>query len=94
MISVSGGRVCRDRDGAARLVALLLRLELAAAGLAARLGRSMVCLRRVDVDALASSSADPPVNRDDTLDVTADTTPVLVASVAVDRDAPRREDMP
>ena len=99
MISVSGGRACRDRDGVARLAVLGVRV-VPAADLAARVGRSMVCLRRGDSLVSTSSSADSagsPVSSDDTLDVTDDTRLLLVfslASLAVDRAAPPRDDMP
>jgi hypothetical protein len=100
MISVSGGRACRDRDGVARFAVLPLRAV--AAGLAARLGRSMVCLRRGDSAASTVSSpsspseseAAPPVSSDDILDVTEDTRLLLVVSFAVDRAAARRDDIP
>jgi hypothetical protein len=104
MISVSGGRACRDRDGVARFAVLPLR-AVAAAGLAARLGRSMVCLRRGDSAASTVSSPSepsassesepaPPVSSDDNLDVTEDTRLLLVVSFAVDRAAARRDDIP
>jgi hypothetical protein len=72
-------------------------LRAAAAGLAALLGRSMVCLRRGSAAASTVSSGESaavPVSSDDILDVTEDTRLLLVVSFAVDRAAPRRDDMP
>src|SRR5262245_11070974 len=97
MISVSGGRACRDRDGAARLVVLGLR-AVPAAFLAARAGRLVVCLRRRGslVSTASSASAASPVNKDDTFDVTEDTRLLafFLRSSAVEPAVPRRDDMP
>ena len=98
MISVSGGRACRDRDGVARLVVLGLRV-VPAADLAARVGRSMVCLRRGDSlvsSASSAESAGSPVSNDDTLDVTEDTRLLgfSLASLAVEGAAILRDDRP
>ena len=101
MISVSGGRACRDRDGVARLVVLGLRVVPAAGlpDLAARVGRSMVCLRRGDSLASSASSvksAASPVSNDDILDVTEDTRLLVFsfASVVVEGAAFLRDDRP
>ena len=80
MISVSGGRACRDRDGVGRLAGRPVRVVSAAMALAAQPGRSMVCLRRGGSAASASSPAGSRVNSDDIFDVRL----VLVDSVAVD----------
>jgi len=93
MISVSGGRACRDRDGVARFVVRPVRGEPVAER-AARLGRSMVCLRRGDSASSPSSSSGSPVNSDDSFEVRVDARLVLVDSFSVAGTAPRRDDMP
>ncbi len=98
MISVSGGRVCRERDGWARLVGLPLRVRaVRRSGLAARLGgaRSIECclLRRGAGASSASPSRSPAIRSPEILAVTAESGP-SDRSAASAAGAARRLDMP
>ena len=81
------------------MVVLGVRVVVALAALAVRVGRSMVCLRREDPEvsaASSSASAASPVSNEDIFDVTEDTRLLDFSplSLAVDCVVPRRDDMP
>ena len=94
MISVSGGRACRDRDGWVRLTGLPLRVRpVPAAALPFLLARSIECclLRRGAGASSASSSSESRARSPEILDVTAANRPSVSTASA---GAARRLDMP
>ena len=94
MISVSGGRACRDRDGVERLAGLPLRLAADVAVRVDRLGRS-AALRRRGGSSTSSSPSWWRDNSEDILELTADTSPPPVASsFGVERGVLRCDDIP